>query len=305
MFFSAKQYMDYVNDDNLYDPLWNRSARSMRQEGRCLLSKDEYPDRYDQSSEPITLNEARKIVRRAKSLIVEANEENLDKYSEAGVYKWLRPWQVVPELRNFKAPRGEYAVGVEVEFGFKSYPALKNVIEKIRNWKYITLDREGPSGCDDVLEVTFPPVLYGKFGYNSQAMRYLRILDSLKDTLYAHGEDEEVGTHINVSLGGHSFKGGNNWDEFLSNSRQSSVSRLLRDMDTDDKYRYFGRDPYGYIFTQADGKYLEFKLFNSTTDHSQLRRYVNIAVSLAQLIAGKEPITTGTVYVALERGYNK
>lgn len=211
--------------------------------------------------------------------------------SNIPVGKFLRPWAVVPALRDFCPPAGEFGVGVEVEMGFLRPEYTREMLEKIKNWKYITIDLEGgPNGA----EVTFPPMLYSKFGRDSQACRYLRLLESMSEMLNHHNEDDMVGTHVNVST-----------DQPVNCPRLRAVDSILRlDLSSDLCRKYFGRGtPYRYGVDR--GNYIEWKLFNSQTNWKVLRRYVDVAVALTALIHSEEGINTDSVLAALEAGYNK
>lgn len=215
-----------------------------------------------------------------------------DTGDEITISKWYRPWVVVPALRNYEAPLGEYAVGIEIEFGFRSQDASRLVAEHIANWRYVALDYEGGS---NPIEATFAPVEYNKFNGNSQASRYLKFLHTNRHLVTQHGLYSMVGTHINVS------KGGARPDA----SRRILANSYMSDLSADQKLKYFGRStPYAYT-RQGDGNYVECKMFNSVTDWKRLRQYVDIAVSICDLIYSSRHISATSVLRALEAGYNK
>ena len=216
--------------------------------------------------------------------------KNRDGY---GVYKWFRPWDVVPALRNWHAPEGDWGVGIEVELGFPSPAIARDVAHKASGMRNITLDFEG--GINPI-EATFPPVRYSKYGPRSQASRYLKMVDGLATE---HCPDYGcVGIHVNVS------KGRSGGDPIMpSYARLTYANDLLRGLSRGLKHKYFGRIPYGYGFRASHG--IEWKLFNTTTDWRVLRRYVDIAVSLSDLVYSVVPTNRDTVVAALEAGYNK
>lgn len=213
-----------------------------------------------------------------------------------GTSKWFRPWDIVPALRNYMPPEGDYGIGVEVEIGFTTLEAARRIVGLISRWKHITVDYEGPA---QPAEVTFPPVLYSKFSSRSQPCKYLKLLAANASDVYRHGSGSSTGTHINVSKGGVTS---------FNSDRTYSIALMLDSLSRSQEIKYFGRMPYGYVNRRASGgtHYLEYKLFNSTKDWRVLRRYVDIAVALTDLIADTTiPINRETVVEALEEGYNK
>lgn len=224
--------------------------------------------------------------------------------------KWLRPWNVVPELRNFTVPAGDYSVGIEVEYGFRTQQDAAFIANVIKNWRYITMDSEGGQNG---IEVTFAPMLYSKFGPTSQACRYLKLLDNNRESVRAHSPASLVGTHVNLSFAGYSHTNNTQYARmrkinayvdtrrhYIHNGyREQGESGLVRA----EQDKYFGRVPYEGM--NAQPTHMEFKLFNSVTDWRVLRKYVNISVSLLELIRSNVEINRAVVIDALERGYNK
>ena len=249
----------------------------------------------DDTGVPPTFKNVRGYVKACKAAIVER-----DYYADFGdrphVGKWWRPWDVVPKLRNFQAPEGDYGIGVEVEMGFRNVAGSRHIANLIKNWRYIAVDIEGG---DYPIEATFPPVLYSKLSSKTQVFRYLKLLRDNIDCVHPHRQDDFVGTHINVSKGGVSR---------YDRGRVDTMYYLLvglrgSDARREDCYKYFGRFPYGGVYDR--GGYLEFKLFNSTTDSKALKRYINVAVALTDLIDSDTTIDEDSVFAACEAGYNK
>lgn len=205
--------------------------------------------------------------------------------------KFLRPWTVVPHLANFQVPDGDFGVGIEVEYGFRTLEDFQFIADKIKDWKYITLDMEGGR---IPLEVTFPPTLYSKWGHNSQAMRYLHLLK--KEVARTEHRGNSVGTHVNISAGGRHL------DSYRH--RVDDVNSFLRTMGLELCRRYFNRVPYGYLYIQAHG--IEYKLFNSEPEPKQLIKYVEVAISIHRLLLADDvPVTAASVRLACEAGYLK
>lgn len=255
MFFSAQELLDY--DANR--PSFSRYVRG-----------------------PLTLANARKYMRQIKANVI-AREG-------VGADKWLRPWHVVPSLRNFSPPEGDYGVGVEIEYGFCSQNAASEMVSKVANWKYVAIDFEGG---EHGVEATFAPVLYSKLNNKCQALRYAKLLEDNTALLEEHDAQDSVGTHVNVSA-----------HNRIPYYRVDEVSDILEGcLHMEENYKYFGRIPYGY--GNSMGSYVEWKLFNSTADQKRVRQYINIAVALTALAAGNEVIDEDSVLCALEAGYNK
>lgn len=275
MFFSAKELVEYSKDAP-YGINHARSAAGLERK---------YDGRHSEA--PLTLREARTIMRKVKATVV-ARHGHGDEVSF--LYKWLRPWDVVPALANWRAPEGEYGIGVEVEMGFVSREAASTIADKIKNWKYIAIDYEG--GLHPI-EATFPPVVLSKFS-RSQAVRYLKLLKEDEHLVAPHDRNSMVGTHINVSSG--------STPQFDENRVRSMYAALNALSDAYDRrsqasvtfcLTYFGRRPYGSCYNQEG--YIEYKLFNSTTDAKELKKYVAVAVALTKMIEGDMPINRDSV----------
>lgn len=295
MFINAVQFRNYLN---------RSECSQLRHDYKRRILNTPPEKRYALMS----LKESRKILSTIKQSIVQRQsaitntENNLTFY----ISKWIRPWDVVPELINFVPPEDDYGIGVEVEFGFVSVAAAIKVANHIKNWHYVALDFEGG---ENPIEATFSPVLYSKLNSKSQVNRYLDFLNANKELVTQHNAAESwVGTHVNVSA-----------NVPVSTLRAEQLSDVLRSLcsrydhitnhrATDEQValrnKYFGRNPYGYCVPQAGGKYVEFKLFNSTTDKKVLRRYINVSVALMSLLNSYVAITPESVKHALETGYS-
>ena len=289
MYFSAKQYHSYLQDD----------APSRGQALRVL--NNGHDNRYPVPK--ITQNQSRKALRLIKTAIASRNH---DLYSEY-LGKWIRPWTAVPELKTWAPPKGDFGVGVEIEMGFRSHEAAKRVAAYVEKWKYLTLDFEGGT---HPIEATFAPVVLSKMYRNSQVFRYLDYLKDNRNLVTRHHSTYQVGTHVNVSMGGVKFVTSNYaYNTYQRNTpRTELVANLLGNMcyrHEVDVQKYFGRQPYGYCHVQGGGRWIEYKLFNSQLESSRLKQYINIAVELTKLIAGKLHISEESIVDTLETGYNK
>lgn len=252
---------------------------------------------HDAGESKFTKRAVARIHKRAIKAVMDRDcdgycEENGKEYY-SNVWKWYRPWEVVPSLRNWQAPAGDFGVGIEIELGFDEWDTANSIMKAVRHWKYITMDFEG---CGDYpIEATFPPVCYSKFGPKSQACRYLKLVDG---KAIEHDEEEMVGTHINVSVGGREHRD--------RSGRREAVNSIIEYYNDDfgavRQERYFGREPYGGI--RSAGTHYECKMFNSVTDWKVLRRYVDISIELVKLIESEEVIDASSVIAACERGYS-
>lgn len=279
MFFSASEFMEYINS----------------YEGRYTRYN------YFGSYRRITLTQARSFMRQVRKAIVDRRmEHDLEESAHSVVlYKWLRPWHVVPKLREFAPPPGEFGVGVEVECGFISERAASTIADKIKNWKYVAIDYEGGTYP---IEATFPPFIYSKMHNDrTQVLRYIKLLSdnySLVDSNLANLW--AVGFHVNVSKGGTDGR-----CVIVNDTRLEDINDFLHELTEEEDFRYFNRNPYGFLYSRGNGRWVEMKLFKSTTDVATARRYIHTAVALADLLYSDNAITEETVRAALETGYNK
>lgn len=257
------------------------------------------------SNGPVHMSAVRRVHKKVHDAITRRDSYIMVKGQRqlVGVHvgKWHRPWEVVRELREFQVPQSDYGVGIEIELGFSSHRAAQRVAEAVKRWKYVALDFEGG---DYPIEATFAPTLYSKFNSKSQACRYLKLVEELGG-VYRHSPNAMVGTHVNVSAGG---------NRDIDAGRVSQLSRILfprpwdpiasgQTLTDEETNKYFGRRPYGGAYNHYN--YIEYKLFNSTTDWRTLRRYVDIAVALTELVVSSRSITRQSVLEALELGYNR
>lgn len=298
MFFSAKQFMSWANSSRInytsvrYNYGQEDNVRHFGS-GTALVSY---------SQEPLTLKECQHLLREVKAAIA---DRDVNRYSMLG--KWYRPWMVVPELINWRAPAGDFGVGVEVEMGFRDRDAARTVANHIKNWKYVAIDYEGGR---DPIEATFAPIRYSKLSSKSQVIRYLKYLNTVRNLVVNHSNNTAVGTHVNVSVGDHVTL-------TLFGSRLREVNNQLSNIcSRRDQYgdftgtsesagKYFGRYPYGWG-NLGGSKFIEWKLFNSQLDPKRLIQYIDIAVALTKLVVTTSiPVTQDSVLAALEEGYNK
>lgn len=273
-------------------------------------SVDEYVRRHNDlpirsvPTRDVTLYKVRKYVKEAKKSIINRDERFFRRWE---LRKWVRPWSAVPALRNWRPNAGDYGVGVEIEMGFTGNEAVRTILDKCKNWRWVTADYEGGRYP---IEMTFPPCNYSKIDSKWKPLTYLKLLNKHKELVHEHDSDEEVGTHVNVSVGTPVHTSAQLYRRFYLVGELCCNSRF----GVSDWFKYFGRRPYGSCYVQngvyngrdvTGNVYFEFKLFNSTLDLGQFKRYVHEAVELAKLCNSNEDITMRTVKAALKRGYNK
>jgi hypothetical protein len=179
-----------------------------------------------------------------------------------------RPWNTLDEYK-FNLKGGEYTVGVEIEMGMADGAERLRLVKAINKWKHITVDGEG--GIYGI-EVTFPPILLSKLNNKHKMFKYLDILKEYN--IVKHDQWAHVGTHVNVGANG------------ITANALNALNATLRTLDNNTKLKYFGReDPYGYGYYNR--KYIEYKLFNSTTDKRKLKQYIKVAVAFTKCIVDK------------------
>lgn len=281
MFYSKQEFYDAVEADRQHN-VFSDSLRSL-----CLTN-----GRMDRKKSDALLAKIKKgVLERSEQLILGRDVYGFTSSLYLG--KIQRPWSIIPALRDFSPPEGDFGVGVEIEYGFTSNNTAKVAMYHVRNWKHVALDREG--GTYGV-EATFPPILYSKLSKRDKPFRYLDFLAANPSILSRHYG--AVGTHINISAHTRIYE-----------DRRETVNGILQRLSHEQKLKYFNRTPYGYINARSESSssvgYVEMKLFNSTTCSITLRRYINIAVSLVKLMTSTEAITHDSVIAALEEGYSK
>ncbi len=301
-YFSAQQYMNFLNSPGReYDRQAVRAANAGQPGSINRYSYGAVAQRQrDQwSSAPVTLDEAGIYLTHIKQVIVNRDWNNpINNYESLG--KWHRPWDVVPELRDFQAPAGDWGVGIEVEMGFTTEAAAQSVARYIEDadWQYVTLDREGGR---HPIEATFPPVYLSTI-HDSDVVKYLDYLATVPQLIVSHNSEAMVGTHVNVSPGA---------GMTLYTERVDELCDILENgyLGRDNEVKYFGRRPYGFAYGQGwsgNGyKWVEYKLFNSQTDSRRLRQYINEAVAMTKLCCDPDrPMNSMELHLALEEAYH-
>jgi hypothetical protein len=239
----------------------------------------------------------------ADQLFAAYREGNLTR----SIFKGVRPWSHVDFVARY--PEAPLLIGVEVEAGFKNTTQHGKAYSYLMDeCEYCTADMEGYD--EFPLEATFPPIPADQLlEPGCQLLGYYDNVMGKQPELWDNSD--MIGTHFNVS-----------WPALHRGSvvvaaRVNEVTRAIEDMrgsadsyccedcdgDYDDwaerdrsgepdncVYKLFGRRPYGYLYPQSTTvngqprRWIEMKLFNSTTDILKLRWYKEVTVAIATYI---------------------
>lgn len=255
------------------------------------LKKREFVRRHGKFTKKLVREHLRHVHQRISDRYTFTDPSTSRNYNREWLGKWCRPWDLVPKLKNYRAPNGEFAVGLEVELGFKSHENAVCAGKFLHKMRYVTADFEGGQ---HPVEATFPPFRYNRLNKNNQVFRYLKFV--AENDLALEQLSDYAGTHVNVSMGG---RRGCRKVPALG-----GLNRELSSLSYEQKERYFGRrNPYGYLYKR--GRFIEMKLFKSSTDGAVIRRYINIAIAIAEFAYKKILPTQEELVAALEIAYNK
>lgn len=205
--------------------------------------------------------------------------------------KWHRPWELYrseEELPNrLKLSRDKVWVGVEIEIGARSVSAMHGIRQYLlNNFEFVTADREGGSYP---IEATFPPCEMGKLlAKNSYISRYYTDVLTTNQVVN-HTSNAMVGTHFNISTP-HTRRSSHGADVLAANSN-TLIEQLLAESHTATPsgnarhnaagtlvHKLFGRYPYGVAYSR--GKFVEYKLFNSTRNPEHFAWYARVMKAL-------------------------
>ena len=288
-YFTVKEFHSFINRQSAEARWQTRGLARGNGVGRNAASYNLVNNNPNYA--PLSLKEARAVWREAHRLLTIRDR---DAIFRSGLSKWYRPWDVVHRLRNIVAPSNDFTVGVEVEMGFTGQTSASTIAQSLIKMKNVTLDWEGGTYP---IEATFPPILYSKFDRKAQATRYIKLLQQNRELVASH-PNNRIGTHVNVGCADFATRTRNG-------ERIRGINAVLPLLNNNHNIKYFGRTPYGYGFVQGNCKWVEWKLFLSTTDPVKFLRYVDIAVKLTALACSSEAINLDSVLAACERGYNK
>lgn len=202
--------------------------------------------------------------------------------------KWHRPWESyrsAEELPNrLKLNRDKVWVGVEIEIGARSAADMHSIRQYLlNNFEFVTADREGGPFP---IEATFPPCEMGKLlAKDSYISRYYADVLTT-DQVVTHASNAFVGTHFNIStpytrrVSAVTLAENSNVliNMLVTESNAATPSGNSRHGSGTLVHKLFGRYPYGAAYNH--GKFVEYKLFNSTHNPEHFAWYARVMKAL-------------------------
>lgn len=206
-------------------------------------------------------------------------------------YKGMRPHNNIPEIVNFKVPKGDYSIGVEIEHRMANQKAREEAIDFIFDMDYVCLDSDGGGA---LLEATFPPILLSEIDEKWNACRWLDFLKKNKSVATSDPTDY-VGIHVNI--GSSTYKGMSH-DNF--NTKRVVIATMFT---AKEAIRYFGRNAVG-MHPQSNGvtNWVEMRMFHTTDDSKTLLWYVVAARILMDWVEDK--ISNKDLKAIMQAEYN-
>lgn len=182
-----------------------------------------------------------------------------------------RPWSII-NMSNKLDPSKAW-IGFEFETGFETEDARRDVMGWVwDNTMHSVMDHEG-SGHHPV-EITFAPDYLENYLERKSDMHRLYAYITKKN--YSLVPYTFAGTHANISIP--TFRTDGAWKITYI------VSVLNYALQTLDRMKAFGRDPYGWAYVADTGVHIELKLFMSGTDVSQFDSYVRMTAAITEAI---------------------
>lgn len=190
-------------------------------------------------------------------------------------WKALRPWGIVD--MTSKLDENKPWIGWEIETGWITYEARNRVMARFINENHhVAVDSEGP---EYGAELTWAPANNGEYEGKHPLLFVCDVAAEECEYLYEHEAYEHVGTHVNVSTPSSRKLGIVQMDAVVNALNLA----LVDEFSFDDFESVFGRgEMYGGFFNQR--KWIEGKLFNTTYDPVEAKRYMNVASRLAAAI---------------------
>lgn len=222
-----------------------------------------------------------------RAVTMEGVEEFLKNYHEQLCdgrfisWKGFRPWNVIDLTSNLDASKAW--IGWEVETGWKEEEYRDEAVRTFFDtYEHVCIDNEG--GRYGV-EFTWTPKEVGAYEEKDHPLMFMPKFNRRTEE---HDPSDEIGTHINISTP---------TLRAMSESGvcvvSSSLNRMLREFEHDQKERLFGRPRlYGGFYVRGNvsnedsgaGHWLEGKLFNSTYSVPVAREYIAVGNRLAVLV---------------------
>lgn len=200
--------------------------------------------------------------------------------------KYLRPWEHDPGVYG-NLNRAEPWWGMEFEIGLRSQAIRADVIEHTWNsWDNVVFDSEGEGTA--AVEITFAPQEQSKYlDGTANAVQFMEYLCA--SGLWMQTADEGVGTHLNISHKGITSENVG----MLATSMMRTLAAIPKTCPNGDTRKHmFGRASlYGGFYSRGTGDkyYLEGKLFRTTYDMDQFRRYLKVCEALSKSLAALLP----------------
>src|SRR5690606_7468776 len=190
-------------------------------------------------------------------------------------WKALRPWGIVD--MSTKLDENKPWIGWEIETGWNTSESRNRVLAKFINENHhVAVDSEGP---EDGAELTWAPANNGEYEGKHPLLFVCDVAAEECENLYEHEAFEHVGTHVNVST-----PSSRKLDGVQMESVVNALNLALVDeFSFGDFEAVFGRgEMYGGFFNQR--KWIEGKLFNTTYDAGEARRYMAVTNRLVNAI---------------------
>lgn len=197
------------------------------------------------------------------------------------IFKGVRPWEIVDMAAAL--PKDKAWIGIEYETGFSTKRAYNKVVNYIWNeYNNTALDMEG---CGQhPLEITFPPVSIDDFAadthFINKTVEFFNTTAGLKQD--RPDDYQEVGIHCNISTPSYRSASWSKREDVkdVLNTSLGTLSDTQLDL-------VFNRTPYAGFFNREDhnaNTWIEGKLFNSTDDLDEVKKYKLVIARLANLI---------------------
>ena len=176
-------------------------------------------------------------------------------------------------------------IGFEFETGYASKDAMRKCLGYCwDSFDNVTFDSEGEG--QHFSEVTFAPANLSSFADQSApAAQYMKFLSDNREMTYNSGESA-IGTHVNISLP--VMRGRTQQTAQMLYNIIPALNRSLGTLSADDNLGFFGRERlYAGFFLNSDNhnnSWFEGKLFRTTYDYTQYRKYIRVSRGLIKAI---------------------
>lgn len=223
---------------------------------------------YSHIEGPLNLTTAQELLDNVRAATLASHQRKVN-----------RPWELV-DVTSGLDPQQAW-VGIEFETGWGTQDAYHRACNYVfDNFNHTVIDLEGYGGY--AAEITFAPENLSTFDEGTSKMQqFLSWLNTDGPATLQNGPGYMIGTHANISTPAYRAM----WDE-----EAGPLNRILRRslflMRAAQLVECFGRSPYGANNMMGSGtsKWIEFKLFDSTSNVEQFNRYVRSIKGLTKVI---------------------